>query len=680
MGRFDGNPGSNVSGPESQHFRPDIQGLRAVAVLVVMAFHAGLPVPGGFAGVDIFFVISGFVVSGLLVRNGLSASGIRLGTFFARRFKRLIPALALLVTVVVIASLFILSPFGGQQTAAKTGFGAMLLLANAVIQRENGQYFSATAASNPLLNTWSLSVEEQFYLLVAPAAALAFALLIGYRKRRGAAVATVVLITAASLAATIAAEFVRIPFAPWWAFGFYSLLSRAWEFGLGALVAVVLSHRNGDSFGQGWCTRAAQFMSICGVLLIAGALWIFPTSPWPGLWTLAPTVGAALLLASGSRTYVGRLLSRRSAVAVGGASYSLYLWHWPFVAFALVLFPGTPWIPLLAVLVSVGPATLSYVKFETPLRYRDFGRRGLSVLILVALGVPIAASAFLLLAANSSFWPQPVPAIAASLSERSLANEFNCDVGPMGPAAVDGCSWGPALPGKPIYLVGDSHAAHLSDAVVAAGQFLRRPVYVATTSACPFLDVDVPRPEAAPVDNKTCHDFVQGSLDFLATAAKGTVVVGLAPGYPESRPGFEDDSAQVVDDFSDELESSVSRLQASGQEVVISLPVPQPPANWDPRSCSLPEVLGGRCTPTMEESSELTRTGPTREAIGTAAAATGAVTFDPFGVLCHQGECPTVTDGMLVYRDGSHLTKAGSLRLKDLVVAALLQAGSAATS
>jgi peptidoglycan/LPS O-acetylase OafA/YrhL len=145
--------------------RSDIQGLRAVAVLLVVAFHAGLPVPGGFAGVDIFFVISGFVIAGMIHREHSSTGRFRFGRFYLRRFKRLTPALALMVGVTMFISFFLLSPFGAQQTAAQTGVGAMLIGANFVIARATGGYFDAPAEANPLLHTWSLSVEEQFYLI-----------------------------------------------------------------------------------------------------------------------------------------------------------------------------------------------------------------------------------------------------------------------------------------------------------------------------------------------------------------------------------------------------------------------------------------------------------------------------------------------------------------------------------
>jgi peptidoglycan/LPS O-acetylase OafA/YrhL len=149
----------------SVRYRLDIQGLRAIAVLSVIAFHAGLPVRAGFLGVDVFFVISGFVITAMLQREWLRHGRISFARFYSRRFKRLAPALALMVSVTMVLTFALLSPFGPQQTAAATAAGALFSVSNVVIAMTTGGYFDASAETNPLLNTWSLSVEEQFYLI-----------------------------------------------------------------------------------------------------------------------------------------------------------------------------------------------------------------------------------------------------------------------------------------------------------------------------------------------------------------------------------------------------------------------------------------------------------------------------------------------------------------------------------
>ena len=237
--------GAPVSGPpHSGNRRRDIQGLRAVAVLLVVAFHARLPLPGGFVGVDVFFVISGFVITAMLQREWLAHGRIRFREFYVRRFKRLTPALALMVTVTVIASALLLSPLGAQQTTAQTAIGAMLLVANVVIARTTGGYFDAPAEANPLLNTWSLSVEEQFYL------AFPFVLVLGWflwrrsARARFAPLLIVAAVTLVSFALSVAdARGYDLPL-PMSSVGFYGPLTRAWEFGAGSLERSCSSSRD----------------------------------------------------------------------------------------------------------------------------------------------------------------------------------------------------------------------------------------------------------------------------------------------------------------------------------------------------------------------------------------------------------------------------------------------------
>ena len=313
--------GEKQPGPQT-HRRPDIQGMRAIAVLVVVAFHAGLPVPGGFVGVDTFFVISGFVITAMLNRQWQQSGGIKFGSFYLRRFKRLTPALALMIAVTTVLSVLFLSPLGPQQAAGQTAIGAMMLVANFVIATTTGGYFTPKADTNPLLHTWSLSVEEQFYL-VFPALMLFGWMLT--RSRRCSTPLGPLLIVAGigvlsfALAAT-SSDGVSIPGFQR-VLGFYSPVTRVWEFAAGALLALVFTLWRPTS------GRLCNALGIIGLALVIGSvLGINERTPFPGVWTLLPVTGTMLVILAGTHASgpVFRALSTRPMVRIGDWSYSIY--------------------------------------------------------------------------------------------------------------------------------------------------------------------------------------------------------------------------------------------------------------------------------------------------------------------------------------------------------------------
>jgi peptidoglycan/LPS O-acetylase OafA/YrhL len=291
--------GSAARAPSSWR-RADIQGLRAVAVLLVVAFHAGLPVPGGFIGVDVFFVISGFVITELILRSLDTPGGFRFRTFYARRLKRLLPALALMVAVVLALSIVLLSPLGAQQTAAATGLGAVFFVANFVIYSLTGDYFDAPAETNPLLHTWSLSVEEQFYFIFPALMVLAWWL--AHRRRSGGRRMSFILLSGLAVLSfllCVAMSFgwsglraIERP-AEW---AFYSSLTRAWEFAVGALLAMALT-----SARMRTTRLPGQALSVMGaLLLIISAFAITGSSTFPGFIVAVPVLGTLLVIAGGS--------------------------------------------------------------------------------------------------------------------------------------------------------------------------------------------------------------------------------------------------------------------------------------------------------------------------------------------------------------------------------------------
>ncbi|WP_231735123.1 acyltransferase family protein [Microbacterium hominis] len=347
--------------------RRDIQGLRALAVLAVIGAHAAGWPRGGFAGVDVFFVISGFLITGMLLREQRATGRIRLARFYGRRARRLLPA-ALVTVGAVIGAAFALFGRARAEQVLWDGVSALLLVSNWRFTQQGTDYFHAGDAVSPLQNFWSLSVEEQFYL-VWPGLLIVSLLFVPAVARRGRAVATVV---AAWAVVVIAASFgwalLQGASAPTAAY--FSTATRAWEFALGALLAA------GVPVLRRIPAAAAALLAWIGVAgVVASLLLIDPaTVGFPGPWAAAPTAATVLALAGGVAASPRALFpwTNPLAVVVGNASYSLYLWHFPVVVFAAALLPASPWsLPLtLAIVAVVGFA--SYAIVEQPLRYAPF--------------------------------------------------------------------------------------------------------------------------------------------------------------------------------------------------------------------------------------------------------------------------------------------------------------------
>lgn len=664
--------------------RLDIQGLRAVAVLMVVAFHAGLPVPGGFVGVDVFFVISGFVITAMLMREWRATGRIRLGRFYLRRFKRLTPALAVTVAVVMLASSLLLSPLAGtQQIAAQTGLGAILLAANVVISRTTGDYFDGPAEANPLLNTWSLSVEEQFYLVFPAVLLVGWAW--GRRARRPGiiAVALVLFIGILSfipaVAASVGIELARLPES---LVGFYGPLTRAWEFAVGALLALV-------GAGKALSSRWALPLSLIGAGMLAASLWLISsTTPFPGAWTLLPVIGTLLLLATGSGdNIVARGFSAAPMIAIGDRSYSIYLWHWPFIVFAQLLWPGSSLALLAAAVLSLIPAYASYRWIEEPIRALSYERGVLYVRLVVATVVPpLALAGALGFAAQHDFWNESVRTYQASIRPSHAGFATGCDHNAW--LKAKDCTWNEVAGGRPIYLVGDSHADHFSEALIGAAQSASRPMVGLSENGCAYLPVSLSRPAMGREWESQCSDYQGHTEGFLATADRGLVVIAnsywwfgepsdVAVGAPGESPSYA--SEVKLRALSSGLSRAVLSLKHAGYSVLLVQAVPQwgerdSPSTW--ASCSMLKLWTVGCSRTMPMTEARDRQGVVTDLVADVARETGAALLDVSSELCPDGTCASVAAGGLVrYRDGSHLTVEQSKALTRTFEASIQAAG-----
>jgi peptidoglycan/LPS O-acetylase OafA/YrhL len=374
--------------PAPARFRPDIEGLRGLAVLLVVLFHAWPDLlGGGFIGVDVFFVISGFLITGLLYRELGARGGIDFRRFYARRIRRLFPAAALALLATFLLSAWLLSPLALPRVTGD-GVAAALSVANIRFAAASGDYFTVLATPSPFLHYWSLSVEEQFYL-VWPATLLLVARLGGLRLLAPAVLTIAVLSGLLAVAAT--------DIAPGWAF--YSLPTRAWQLAVGGLLAIVALER----FRRGGVSALLGLVGWVGLagLLLAGYVYD-ELLAYPGWWALLPTLAAVLVIAGGDRRGgPGLLLQLPPVRFLGRISYALYLWHWP-----LLVLPAAAWGPELPLWTRFGLvglavliATASTLLIEEPIR-RGTGRfaghalraaapplAGLSLAVIIGVGV-----------------------------------------------------------------------------------------------------------------------------------------------------------------------------------------------------------------------------------------------------------------------------------------------------
>ena len=648
-------------------FRGDVQGLRAIAVLAVVLFHAGLPIPGGFVGVDIFFVISGFVITAMLMREWMTTGRIRLPTFYIRRFLRLTPALAVVVFFAVAASLVILSPLGAQQVVGQTGLGAMLLSANFVIAQNTGGYFDVAAELNPLLNLWSLSVEEQFYLVFPALLIVAWTITRRVKGMRAIAFVGIFVLAGISFGlATISSHGVLIPHVPDSLFGFYGPGGRVWEFAVGALIALV-AHRIVIR-----SRSLAAVIGVAGLALIGAALLVINgDTPFPGLLTLLPVAGTALLLVAGTcdGNAVSAALASRPMRWIGDRSYSFYLWHWPFISLSIALWPGGVAVKMIAAALSLVPAALSFHYVEARFRrFRPASPWGLARIVAVVVIPALLLPTVLWSAAENGFWSPAVRAFQRT-ADLHLLDTSLCDRGIPVPDLEQGqCVFNRAGTERPIYLVGDSNAGHFIEAVTDAGTALDSPIVAATTNGCPFVDgyvhlAGVPDPN----DQAQCERYRLGTIDYLRSAPPGVVVISQIASYwsdPGTLIGANEASASSdtkakLDYYAKRLPVIVDELRAAGHEVLIVQQVPEFP-QYQPQSCSFFELLAAACVATISRDDAEHQSTEVQKIIESTSSGHGAHSLQLRDEFCGADSCSTSTNGAFNYRDSDHISVAAS--------------------
>lgn len=650
--------------------------MRGLAVLAVVVFHAGLPLTGGFVGVDVFFVISGYVITSMLARELAGKGKLSFTHFYSRRVRRLLPALAVVVCFVSVGSVLFLSPTGSQQVTARMGVAASLFLANAQIFASTGGYFDASTETLPLLHTWTLGVEEQFYVVFP--ALLAIAWWRGRRARRSPQGTALVVTACAAIVSFAAALPLSLGGDRAQQFAFYSSPTRAWEFAIGGLVALTAS---GPAMWSAAVSRTAGWAGLA--LLTASFACIDGTTSFPGWVALAPVSGAAGLIAAGTvhRGRVTLLLEARWLTRLGDLSYSWYLWHWPIIVFAASLWPGSTTVRATAALLSLAPAWLSYRFVEDPIRVKAsiVGWRA-ARLAAVCVVVPIVAMMGTYLGAATAWGVPAAREMSSQVQPIDAGRARGCLVdmhssSAMGSWSLHRCVWNPGASSGSVYLVGDSNAAMLTEAITGAATSLGMRTVVRARSGCPFLDVDLMRDGDA---QPGCQELVRSTLSWLREQPRGLVVISMATDrYVEDRrhPDFPvwtvrdpvtgalvTQPAAKADIYEAALERSIRSVEATGHQVLLIRTIPHF-TGWDPRACPGLRTLSNSCGVRVPLSTMDAQQALTRAAEARAVTATGVGTVDLRGLLCPHAYCETNQGDRWLYRDGTHLSVPESGRL-----------------
>ena len=650
---------------QAEH-RPDIQGLRGFAVLAVVLYHAEVIFRGGFLGVDIFFVISGFVITSSLLREVRMFGTISWKAFYGRRARRLLPALAMASTFTLVFSVVFGAQSASRSTAhvalASTFFNANSYLA---VFGADGGYFGADSQSNPLLHLWSLSVEEQFYAVFPVLFLVAWKLGAG-GGRRG----TRLLLgaTAASLAGHI--YLAHIATGSWaQAWSFYFAPTRAWEFLAGALASFAVTR--GFRLPNG---LSAILNPTSSVLLLSATL--LPIDKGLGK-VVAPLVvvlcSVALLLCGTSDdggSVASRCLRSRVITALGDVSYSWYLWHWPLIVFAHATWPTSSVARVVAAAASLLPAWLSARYVENRFRGRgDLGRPRMAALVGCSLFIPMVAGVSL-----RQIEPATADSDRPSDFRPHLDTQYGCNnPTPVGQRAAEKCVWNSDAPNGEMLLIGDSNAGQFSEAALHVAETLGLRLRIATLSSCPFVMVKIARLQE-PLEK--CDSFVAQSLAWIEKNAPRIVVMASSSdqyiGDSEfavstaGKPGSTDSATKSLY-WSEGLSKTISRIQQSGTSVLLIHPVPKFPGGWTSAGWSRARYwLGLNGTDfKMYRDAALARQAHGAEPERRALALVQATAFDPFHLLCPDPVCTAKNEQEWWYRDSLHITASASLALAD---------------
>ena len=628
-------------------YRPEIDGLRALAVIPVILFHAGFSwFRGGFIGVDVFFVISGYLITTLILSDK-EAGKFTVAGFYERRARRILPALFFVMTACLIPAWFWMLP--DQLTGFSQSLVAVAAFVSNIYFRNTGGYFDSLAEEKPLLHTWSLGVEEQYYVVFPIVVVLCWRL--GRRR-------LVWIVAAVAIASFGLSE--------WWSrhdpvANFYLAPSRAWELLLGSLIAFASFEK---PLYQRLSPRQNDLLAGLGLVLVVGSVFYCNESmPFPSAYALPATLGAGLVIGfANTSTLAARLLSLKWIVGVGLISYSAYLWHQPLFAFARILTLNTAEKPVMAMLaaLSLPLAFLTWRFVEIPFRRRgSFSRR------FVFSAGAVASLIFIVAGTIGHLY---LPSGGGAYAKRpnyglSIQCEFAVDFTPK-PDCITSSE-------PRIFVWGDSYAMHLVPALVASDSGIK--LAQATRSVCgPLLDVGPFYKVPSYYTRRWAEDcirFNRSVMSYIEKQKSVEVVVLSSPfvqylgeqGYSLLTPDGE--KAPSLEFAIERMKATIDALRRAGKRVVLVAPLPQPGYNIG--DCAERLLLGkpvlGRLDGCRFQLDAYREGNKTVMAFLERMEKDGYVKvfrFDDF--LCDNGLCVSTKDGVSIYRDFAHLSYSGS--------------------
>lgn len=644
---------SHSQGSTPLKYRPDIDGLRAVAVLAVVGFHAfPKSFRGGYVGVDVFFVISGFLISGIIFQ-ALEQGNFSLKEFYVRRIRRIFPALFVVLTACYALGWWLLFADEFAQLTWHIGAGAGFV-ANLALWSEAG-YFDSAAETKPLLHLWSLGIEEQFYFIWP------FLLSLTWRRFNilGVIISLLIISFAVNLS-TVGSDSVA---------AFYSPISRFWELLIGAVLAYLTHHQRHsptpDTGRLPWSPQCRgplfrETKSAVGLCLIITTVFALGRNvDFPGWWPVLPTLGTCLIISAGPSAWVNRsLLSGRIMVGIGLISYPLYLWHWPLLTFARIVESRTPAqsIRVSAVLISFALAWFTYRWVENPVRRsrRDFA---LALLILVAA----IGSMGMVTTSNNGFPSAQRP--LRPIVERGLASDNSC-VKHFGSQPLFNYCKANSDRAPEVAVIGDSHAHAVYDGIIK--QYSHSSVILAGHTGCPpLMGTDV-YPAKKLNNRKDCQRIYQQILPRLEAASVGTIfVVGRGPFYLNGGPGpkyaiARDGAQSVAEAYYLGLRDMLEKLR--GKRVFLL--VDNPRFDHTPLECARRFRISSPCDPNRKRSDHDQEQAPYLAILRQIVREfTNVNLLDPTDFLCGTTICSQTVGGTNVYADTHHLSRLGGEKL-----------------